>query len=410
MNVLLLGNGFDIYYKLPTKYINFLNTVDFLRNNYSEDIKTISDVFSSLKLQEKDDFITECYTKHKETYDKTSLDDDKIKEIISLTKDNIWFKYLLKSFNKNVGWIDFEKEIAFVVKAFNELFKMSGIKIGFGNLFKSDDVKYIIKFFDFFYKKIQESGYFVGGPTHILKPEYIIEYPLGSKNQTINKDAVAKFLSKSLLDLATALKLYLECFVENSLDLLAKEKGFKLFEAVSPANLTITFNYTNTYEKLYSNNDSYHLHGNVNDQIVLGINPDESDEIETVDTSLISFKKYFQRTMYETDAEYLKWVGELTEDVDDYTLIIMGHSLDVTDKDIINEVFSNAENIYILYHDQKAKASYISNLVKIFGKDEFDKLRRKKQLTFLSQDGDFTDFASGTDDRNFAKTFEVYTY
>ena len=30
MNVLFLGNGFDLFHKLPTKYINFLNTVDSL--------------------------------------------------------------------------------------------------------------------------------------------------------------------------------------------------------------------------------------------------------------------------------------------------------------------------------------------------------------------------------------------
>lgn len=410
MNVLLLGNGFDIYYKLPTQYINFLNTVDFLVNNYSEDMKTVSDVFSSLKLQEKDGFITECYIKHKETFDKTSLNDDKIKEIITLTEDNIWFSYLMKSFNKNVGWIDFEKEIAFVVKAFNELFKMTGIKFGFGKIFKTDDVRYIIKFFDFFYEKCDDSEWVVGGPTHILKPEFIIEYPLGSKNQIINKEAIARFLSKSLIDLASALRLYLESFVENSLALLSKEKGFKLFEGVSSGNLTVTFNYTNTYEKLYSNNDSYHLHGNVNNKIVLGINPDEFDEIETVDTSLISFKKYFQRTMYETDSKYLEWVRDFDPKYDCYTLIVMGHSLDVTDQDVIMELFSNAEGIFILYHNQNAKASYISNLVKIFGKDEFDNLRRKKQLTFLSQDGDFTGFASDTDERNFSTSYDAYVY
>ncbi len=30
MNVLLLENGFDLYYKLPTKYSNFLNVSNYL--------------------------------------------------------------------------------------------------------------------------------------------------------------------------------------------------------------------------------------------------------------------------------------------------------------------------------------------------------------------------------------------
>lgn len=31
MKVLLLGNGFDLNHKFPTSYINFLNTVMFLK-------------------------------------------------------------------------------------------------------------------------------------------------------------------------------------------------------------------------------------------------------------------------------------------------------------------------------------------------------------------------------------------
>ena len=45
-----------------------------------------------------------------------------ITSLISLTKDNLWFNYLLKCFNKDVGWIDFEKEISVVIKQFNIFF------------------------------------------------------------------------------------------------------------------------------------------------------------------------------------------------------------------------------------------------------------------------------------------------
>ena len=405
MNVLLLGNGFDIYYKLPTQYINFLNTVDFLIKNYSDEMRSIGDVFSSGTLQCKDEFIKDCYNAHKETFDITLLNDDKIREIISLTKNNIWFSYLLKSFNKNVGWIDFEKETAFVVKAFKDFFENNKIKFNIYAEF-SEDIEYIIRFFGFFFEKIDTD--MINGPSHKVKAEFTVEYPLNSKNYIIDKEKIAKVLSNELNNLADALKLYLRCFVENSLEFIKEEKNFELFKALSPANLVVTFNYTNTYENFYSNNESYHLHGNINDKIVLGINPDEFDDLETVDTSLLSFKKYFQRTMYETDSEYLRWINSFSGDIGHYTLIVMGHSLDVTDKDIISEMFSNAVNIYILYHNSRAKALYISNLIKIFGKDEFDKLRKSKQLTFLSQDGDFTSFAENTDSRNIANLYGKY--
>ena len=51
MNVLLLGNGFDIYHKLPTKYSNFLNTVDFLCHYYDDTKEYVGNVFSDSQIQ-----------------------------------------------------------------------------------------------------------------------------------------------------------------------------------------------------------------------------------------------------------------------------------------------------------------------------------------------------------------------
>ena len=45
MNILLLGNGFDLYHKLPTRYDNFLHTVNFLINSYTKEMTTIADIF-----------------------------------------------------------------------------------------------------------------------------------------------------------------------------------------------------------------------------------------------------------------------------------------------------------------------------------------------------------------------------
>ena len=53
----------------------------------------------------------------------------------------------------------------------------------------------------------------------------------------------------------------------------------------------------------------------------------------------------------------------------------MGHSLDVTDKDIIKELFEQADEITIFYHNIEAKRKYAENLVKIFGKIKFEKLQ-----------------------------------
>lgn len=61
MIVLLLGNGFDLNHKFPTSYINFLNTVTFLRETDREKLSTVGHVFGNEKLQKKDPFMESIY-------------------------------------------------------------------------------------------------------------------------------------------------------------------------------------------------------------------------------------------------------------------------------------------------------------------------------------------------------------
>ena len=110
--------------------------------------------------------------------------------------------------------------------------------------------------------------------------------------------------------------------------------------------------------------------------IILGINPDNSDSLEKIDTSFVKFKKYFQRAQYDTDRDYIDWIQALNEPSETISLLVMGHSLDTTDKDIIVELFRKMNEICILYHNDEAKSTYISNLIKMFGKEEFERFRK----------------------------------
>ena len=84
-------------------------------------------------------------------------------------------------------------------------------------------------------------------------------------------------------------------------------------------------------------------------------------------------------------------------------MLIMGHSLDVTDKDIIAELFDMANKITILYHSFEAKSQYMKNLVKLFGKHKFEFFRNEKALSFLPLDMDFTDFAREQEANSYAE-------
>ncbi|MBP3399588.1 MAG: hypothetical protein J6K75_07510, partial [Erysipelotrichaceae bacterium] len=69
-------------------------------------------------------------------------------------------------------------------------------------------------------------------------------------------------------------------------------------------------------------------------------------------------------------------------------LVVMGHSLDITDEDIIKDLFLSVHEILILCHDDSAMFSYISNLIKMFGKSQFDMLRKDKNLRFMDIEKD----------------------
>ncbi len=166
------------------------------------------------------------------------------------------------------------------------------------------------------------------------------------------------------------------------------DMGIKAKFASLPSSTQVySFNYTNTYEILYSLSNVDHIHGNTESSIVLGVNPDEKDEIYSIDTSFLQFKKYFQRTFYSTDNSFLKkeYDTQNIRTLEGIDLYVIGHSLDVTDKDIIKLVFDSATRITVLYHSDISVKSQIKNLVEMFGKEGLDRLRAKKDLCFVRQ-------------------------
>lgn len=393
MNVLMLGNGFDLYYKLPTKYNNFLKVANFLREHYdSSTMKTVGDILGSTSLLEQDKFIDCCYKEHKNKYDRISLNTEQVQIFLNLVKSNIWFDYLYTSFNKDVGWIDFEKEIVRITSVFQDIFE--NLK---GTHFELDmsqaEQFYLLKKFNFF---IKDHRMLVGGKiTYNIDDRYLFEEPFGSKVYIVQKGAIIKELFLKLQQLAESFKLYLKIFVESTLpdeaDLLS---NFKPHQALLYADNVVTLNYTHTYESIYSEGTVFHLHGDTSYEIILGINSDENDTVGTIDTSFVSFKKYYQRALYETDVDYLSWLRKKPQKENKINLVVMGHSLDITDQDIISALFDMAYKITILYHNDDAKASYIKNLITIFGMENFNLLRNEKFLSFMSVDGNFTAFAN----------------
>ena len=383
-HVLMLGNGFDLYYKLPTKYNNFLQLTEFL---FKIDIQKFESLGAILKVYTDswdDSFVAACYCSHQELYDQMPVTLEQLEALQNLTKDNIWFQYLLKSFNNDVGWIDFEKEISNVIHSLHSLLTTLELSNFWFPRPSDQFTNHVIQKLRFFlyrhHSVTQKEGY-------LLDPDYTIEYPTRSKHYIPDSNKIMSVLATALSELSEALKLYLSIFADSILDASGAHSHFEWTLPFRGINRIITFNYTKTYERVYCNR-VHHLHGSTDGKIVLGINPDKYDEVESADTLCIAFKKYYQRVMYDTDTEYLSWINQ---DGLEYTLMVMGHSLDVTDADIIMDLFAKAREITIVYHDDSAKSSYIGNIIKMYGKSGFDKLRKEQNLTFRHVDSDFSD-------------------
>ena len=393
MNVLMLGNGFDLNYDLPTKYINFLNTVNCIAKR-TGDAFSVGEIFSDKDLLANDTGIARSYEKYASVYDAIPVDACAVERLKAIAKNNLWFAYLIKSFNRDIGWIDFEQEIATVLCSFRAFLPKLNLEFPRGN-FPNDLIhNYIFRKFDFFYQEQSEYGSINGvvvlDQWYSVKEKYILEYPLGSNNKIINKEAVIETLEHELLELAEGLKLYLQYFVDNVVVELCKRNAVKPLVGLQQAEHIVTLNYTNTYEHIYGEGSVYHIHGNLSDRVILGINPDDSDKLESIDTLFLPFKKYYQRVINCSDVEYLDWISNEDAYI---SLAVMGHSLDATDKDIIMQMFEKAKDITVLYHNEKVKASLVSNLINIYGKEQFDELRINKHLRFLPQNMEFNEFA-----------------
>lgn len=383
MKLLMLGNGFDLYHKLPTTYLCFLKTADLIRN-MSKMPENIGEVFYKLKDECKD--INNSYTAYKGFYDAYSFnetDKGQIEKLKAIISDNMWFKFFCNTYNKDVGWIDFEKEISRILLIFSEVLKGDHILNQPRDRIYYSTENLSIREFDVFFS--ESTTYRM---LH-FKDEYLTNSLYGVNKYSVNKRKIYKILYDQLNELSETLNIYLSVFVEKTLQKMHEQNIVKTNKLFAGFYNVITFNYTNTYELLYGNASIHYIHGNLDTNIVLGVNPDKGDELPDLDTSYIMFKKYYQRVYHRTDNGFIEMINNIKKDKNILNpphndLVVCGHSLDSTDQDIIKEVFDISDNIYIVCHDLDKIGNYISNLVKIYGKNGLDKIRSEKELRFIT--------------------------
>jgi len=377
-NVFLIGNGFDLHHKLPTKYFDFLCVAKYLTTSGIFFPLTIGRVFSECS---ENPNLKKCYEEHNDIYDSIEIDSSKVQELTDLLRYNKWFWYFIEILDMDLGWIDFEKQISIVIDNLDKLISSEDNEI----YLASTDIipAFILNHFKYFID-IDDKYEICGGETHTIKTEYLKEYIHTSKIYVADKKKIFEQLYDDLIKLRNALNIYLECFVENTINSILKSSIDCKIKLIDYADSILSFNYTSTLESFYMKENIHHIHGTVQSKnIVLGVNPSESDDSGTDNTSLIKFKKYYQREFFCTNNDYINWYRETIAENNDYRVITIGHSLDITDKDILSDVFLNAKEIYLTYYNDDCKSDYFENMVKMFGNGVLDKFFKEKKLQFV---------------------------
>ena len=426
MNILVIGNGFDLAHGLPTKYTDFLefcrmiNAIynvqnfyipcnelwDDLKINVSSHEADMKNLFEVLYEQRKD-ASKEYRVTHIENAT-TELCWNEFYEHIGEKEGyrNLWITY----FGEQVkyakdNWIDFESEISNVIRLLEEsMNNLSGIKSSL-----DDEVGHIGNqvLYEMFYETLQ-----------------------------VMKDATYRDLRDILLSdlnkLTRALEIYLaEYVMKLDVSVIIPEIASMDIDHV------LSFNYTNTYTQLYDNGERAvrydYIHGRANvenkvetNNMVLGIDEYLSGESKDTEVEFIAFKKFYQRIFKGSRVDVKRWCEDIKKEAeyekygrkfmleeqikyelmkktgnffnwkyyeslarqydaeyrrmhDKHQVYIYGHSLDVSDKDILRDLILNDNvNTTIFYHskdgvEKKELGNKITNLNKVIGENELIK-------------------------------------
>lgn len=365
MNILIIGNGFDLAHKLPTKYtdfLDFLGNVRVLKEIHPEERKRL--------IRKIDKDMKQYLFTDENNFNINSKRSEYIDEIYQLSKDNIWINWLYqrRADNEILGeyWVDFETEISGVIQSIEQLSPILSESSGVFNL-----IGIQAKVFTFFIKK------------------YYTEHK--------SQDATMKYLKERLLldlnKLIRCFEIYLEDFVKKIDKRLLSLDIYNL-----KVDKVLTFNYTNTYLKLYNDDvECDYIHGKadinntmVTNNMVLGINDYLKESERFTNTQFIEFKKYYQRLIKLTNSHYKKWLDEINNKNQNviHNVYIFGHSLADTDHDILREFINNPKlKITIFYNNSNQYSSQICNLVHLIGPDKLNEWvhQPKPKIKFVKQ-------------------------
>jgi hypothetical protein len=422
MNILVIGNGFDLAHGLPTKYGDFLDSVEAVKlfnNGYNKFLE-------NLKNDKK-----ELYKKVLPLENDNRLKEGYVEDLNKYIENNFWIEHFLeiRASKREIGenWIDFETEIGDVLKKLEYSIKPDYVfKKALKNIIFNH--KKLIYNNEHHFCKLESFILKNGGNDTMEKKDMIEDWAkeidkeyLGSKNDSWESEyrdlikVVISVLEKDLDRLIRAFEIYLSEVVDN-IEITSTLGDLK---TLFPLNL-ISFNYTKTFEKIANDhfkkvyyddekseykNEILYIHGkfdknNLNtsvdfetnsDNIILGVYEELKDEKNITD-NFISFKKYYQRILKNTDNNNYTEGNYKQYRINNKNcnLYIIGHSLDISDNDLLENLILEAKNTTIFYHNKEANKTQIINLIKMLGQKKLLEYRNEGRIVFKKLDEKLT--------------------
>lgn len=203
-----------------------------------------------------------------------------------------------------------------------------------------------------------------------------------------NSKRIISELNNELNNLIRCLEIYLDYVVRENVKI---SKRLYNIEKIDKIDKLMSFNYTSTFKYIYDVKEQTeydYIHGVADknkdieiNNMVLGIDEYLGEKNKDIELDFIQFKKYYQRIYKNTGCEYKKWIEKIEEDNYIFGKMISsgeflnkiyfyGHSLDITDKDILQElILLPKSQITIFYYSKNDYAQKISNLVGLTGQD-----------------------------------------
>lgn len=386
MRILILGNGFDLAHNLATKYTDFLDFVDFFLNykkgTFSSGVNRSDMGYSDVICRDivpmvsdfKDNYVSQiCETEMEHNHIQKTLEECLIY--------NKWIKYFSKT-RKAKGWAGFEAEISKVIQCLDASRKA---------------VKY--------HEPTKQKRITIDYKEYPFMRSLFNDNQSDMPNKTFTENQFGELIEDALADLEKLIisfEIYLAYFVE-------KQKVMYRIPNqdidMASVNCILSFNYTNTYERIYGNENTTaqydYIHGKsrhgfsefhgLSTNIILGIDEYLDEQDRNHDITFIRFKKFFQRIYKKTSVDYIEWIKALQEkDAKDQfglnELYFYGHSLSVTDGDIIQDLL-NIPNVFttIFYYSEEMYAQQIENLVQIIGENKLIAAVNHKKIEFKKQ-------------------------